>query len=204
MKTDIPYRAPAGREELEGLFKLRYNVYKEDHALKSMLSAQTHDFNAYDLNALHFGAFADGKPIAYVRLAVEEETHQTPLMKEILENGGLSLKEKERAFPFQHYHPDYRWSETFLRQLKGKRIGEVGRLAIDSAYRNGGEVLDDLFSAFISYCRDEQQINTGFGSCTLLLERYYRKFGFRRAENCQPFVHKNLPEAVIVRFDDNL
>ncbi|MGV3630306.1 MAG: N-acyl amino acid synthase FeeM domain-containing protein [Bacteroidota bacterium] len=204
MKTNatIEYREAADRRELESLFELRYQVYKEDHSLKNMLSAKNHDFNVYDLNALHFGAFENGKPIACMRLAVEQETHQTSIIRDILEKAEVSLREKQFTFPFQHYHPDPRWSETFLRQLQDKRIGEVGRLAIHTAHRNGGQVLDDLFSAFISYCRDEHQVNTGFGSCTLLLERYYRKFGFRRAENCEPFVYKNLPEAVIVRFDD--
>ncbi|MCE3294840.1 MAG: hypothetical protein K0R65_554 [Crocinitomicaceae bacterium] len=204
MKTDdIQYREPSSRQELESLFELRYTVYKEDHALKNMLSAPDHDFNAYDLNALHYGAFRNGEAIAYMRLAVQEETHHTQFIREILDQNEINLREKEHAFPFQHYYPNPNWAGNFLDQLKGKKIGEVGRLAIHSEYRQGGEVLDDLFLAFIKYCRNDQKINTGFGSCTLLLERYYRKFGFRRAENCEPFVHKNLPEAVIVRFDDD-
>ena len=166
-----------------------------------MLFGVSHDFNSYDTAALHFGAFHKGRAVAYMRLALDSPSHQTPQVKQLIRSYGISLKTRELRFPFQHYYPDGKWSEAFLNRLRGKKIGEVGRLAIHPDYRNGGIILDELFSSFITYCKSHG-IETGFGTCTLLLERYYRKFGFRRAEDCEPFVYRDLPEAVIVRFDD--
>lgn len=204
MKTiaNIQFREPANLNELQSLFSLRYQVYKEDKHLNSMLSAVAHDFTTYDLNALHFGAFEKEKPVAYLRLAVEEKTHLTPWVEELLEREQIALEDKTHAFPFQAYHPDPLWSDRFLQEFSGKRIGEVGRLAIHPDYRQAGHVLDGLISSFICYCKEDRKINAGFGTCTLLLERYYRKFGFQRAKNCRPFVYQNLPEAVVVCFED--
>ena len=105
------------------------------------------------------------------------------------------------TFPFQQYYPNTTWSLSFLDELKGHKIGEVGRLAIHKNYRKGGVILNELITAFIDYCKNDQKITTGFGSCTLSLERYYRKFGFSIAKGSEPFVYYGLPEAVIVRFD---
>jgi GNAT superfamily N-acetyltransferase len=194
------YREPINMEELEDLFSLRYSIYKYDRLLNSMLFGMSHDFNSYDTTALHFGAFHNGKAIAYMRLTLDRETHQTEHVKTLMHKFGIPVRKKKHRFPFQHYYPDQDWSDSFLTELQGKKIGEVGRLSIHPDYRNGGILLDNMFSAFISYCKSHE-VKIGFGSCTLLLERYYRKFGFQRAENCSPFVYKNLPEAVIVCFD---
>lgn len=199
----VVYREPENLKELEDLFSLRYSIYKHDRSMNSMIFGMSHDFNSYDTTALHFGAFHDGKAVAYMRLTLDRETHQSPDVKTLMQKKGIPVRQKKHRFPFQHYYPDNRWSESFLTDLESKKIGEVGRLAIHPDYRTGGILLDEMFSAFIDYCKSHG-INTGFGSCTLLLERYYRKFGFQRAENCSPFVYKNLPEAVIVRFDDAL
>lgn len=199
--SNIQFREAQNKSELEALFALRHQVYLEDENLKSMLSGNQLDLSVYDLNALHFGAFENNKVIAYIRLVVEKETHFTSWVNQIIKEHQIQLENKKFTFPFQNYHPDLNWSENFIQSLANRKIGEVGRLAILKNYRQAGEILDTLFENFIFYCK-KQHIQTAFGSCTLLLERYYRKFNFQRAENCQPFVYKNLPEAVIVRFDD--
>lgn len=63
------------------------------------------------------------------------------------------------------------------------------------------EYSHELITEFIDYCKNDKKITTGFGSCTLSLERYYRKFGFSITQGSEPFVYDGLPEAVIVRFD---
>lgn len=199
--SNINFREAQNKAELEALFTLRHQVYSEDENLKSMLSENSLDLNVYDLNALHFGAFENNEPIAYIRLVVGKETHFTSWVKELFSEHGIKLETQKFTFPFQNYHPDLIWSKKFIQSLENRKIGEVGRLAIHKDYRQAGEILDTLFENFINYCKN-QGINTAFGSCTLLLERYYRKFNFQRAENCEPFIYKNLPEAVIVRFDD--
>lgn len=199
--SNIHFREAQNKAELEALFALRHQVYLEDENLKSMLSGNSLDLSIHDLNALHFGAFDKNKPIAYIRLVVEKETHFTPWINEIIAEHEIQLENKKFTFPFQNYYPDLKWSEDFIQGLENRIIGEVGRLAIHKDCRQAGNLLDALFLNFIDYCK-KNQIQTAFGSCTLLLERYYRKFNFQRAENCQPFIYKNLPEAVIVRFDD--
>lgn len=200
-RSNIQFREAQNKTELEALFTLRHQVYQEDRNLQSMLSENNLDLTVYDLNALHFGAFENDKAIAYIRLVVEKETHFTAWANELISELGIQLEKQKFPFPFQNYHPDLNWSIQFIKSLESRKIGEVGRLAIHKDYRQAGEILDALFENFINYCKN-QGINTAFGSCTLLLERYYRKFNFVRVENCQPFMYKDLPEAVIVRFDD--
>lgn len=196
------YREPQNIEELELLFGLRYNVYAEDPNLYRMLSSSSFfDINSYDLKAFHFGAFEGVIPVAYIRMSTISETHFTPWVEKLLHKHNMEGKANTFPFPFQEYYPDMEWSTAFIKGLNGRKIGEVGKLTIHKKYRQGGLVLDELITAFINYTKNEQHFETGFGSCSMLLERYYRKFGFQVAEGAQPFVHEDLPEAIIVRFD---
>lgn len=197
----IQYREPSTIQELESLFRLRYYVYSQDQNLHKMVSSINQDINWYDLNAYHFAAFENGNPIGYIRITSTSETHFTPWVKEIITSNNISLEQKSPPFPFQSYCPDSNWCTAFLTSLNGRKIGEVGKLAIHQNYRQGGVILNNLIDSFIHYCKNEQNFETGFGSCTLQLARFYRKFGFTIANDSAPFIYASLPEAVIVRFD---
>ncbi|MES2799824.1 MAG: hypothetical protein V4638_07395 [Bacteroidota bacterium] len=199
---NIEYREPKSLDELASLFQLRHKVYSHDPELCKMVDpTSTFDINWYDFNAIHFGAFCEGVPIAYIRMTTPHENHFTDWVKEIQETQNILIVKKEHVFPFQNYYPDTRWTETFVKTLEGKKIGEVGKLAIDPSFRKGGGILKDLYSSFLHHCITENGFDAGFGSCSLELERYYKKFGFVRAEGSFPFVFDDLPLAVIVCFD---
>jgi len=199
---NLHYREPMNISELDSIFRLRHAVYSEDDHLNSMLSASsTHDINEFDFNALHFAAFDGKHPIAYIRITTDSETHFTNWVKTISSRNTIVTEKKRASFPFQYYYPNADWSSSFIEGLKGRKTGEVGRLAIHKNYRKGGVILTGLIASFVDYCKNEQNINTGFGVCTLQLERYYRKFGFSIVEGSEPFIYDGLPEAVIVRFD---
>lgn len=200
----IQYREPSSIQELESLFRLRHSVYSLDQNLHKMVSSNNQDINWYDLNAYHFAAFENEIPIGYIRITSTSKTHFTPWVKEIIASNNISLEQKTQAFPFQSYCPDSNWCTAFLTSLNGRKIGEVGKLAIHEKYRQGGEILNNLINSFIFYCKNEQNFETGFGSCTLSLARYYRKFGFVVAHESIPFIYDGLPEAVIVRFDKKI
>lgn len=198
----ILYREPLNINELEALFRLRYTIYSEDPDLNSMVQLNApHDMNSFDLHALHYGAFVNEKPIAYIRITTASETHFTIWVKQLLLKNNIATAPATSFFPFQLYYPDLNWSNKFLLGLEGRKIGEVGKLAIHKDYRKAGNVLTGLIESFIEYCKKDQKIETGFGSCTLTLARYYRKFGFTVASGAQSFIHGTLPEAVIMRFD---
>lgn len=199
---NILYREPANLKELEDLFRLRQTVYSEDLYLHKMVSCSGRfDINQYDLNALHYGAFELEKPVAYIRITTPTETHFTPWVKQILLFHNLKIETISSSYPFQNYYPDLEWSSEFIKSFEGKNIGEVGKLAVDRKYRLGGKILFGLISSFMQYCKKEQKINAGFGSCTLQLARYYRKFGFTIAKGAKPFIYAGLPEGVIVQFE---
>ncbi len=199
----MEFREPKNVNELESLLRLRYKVYSEDASLCKMISSgSVHDINFFDLKALHFGCFIAKKPVAYLRMVTDAETHFAHWIQKILSGEKISLNTTQDNFPFQTYCSDKGWSKDFIINHKGKKIGEVGKLAIDRKYRTSrGELLTGLFQAFIHYCKDQQGFDMGFGSCILPLERYYRKFGFKRAEGAIPFKYHGLPEAVMVKFD---
>lgn len=199
---NLDYREPADSKELESLFHLRHTVYAEDSLLHKMLPAHSmHDITRFDLNALHFAGFDGKKPVAYMRMVTRAETKFSGWVKTILSAHKQEAGPVQTPFPFQAYCADKKWSTNFIDQLRGRKIGEVGKLAIDKEYRKGGLALNGLIYAFIYYCREQQKFDTGFGSCILPLERYYRKFGFKRAKGAVPFKYEGLPEAVIVKFD---
>jgi hypothetical protein len=197
----IEYREPSNLNELESLFRLRYAIYKDDPALHKMVQASAkHDINEFDLKALHYGAFENETPIAYIRIATDSHTHFAKWVNQIISSHKETPEIINSNFPFQNYYPDKKWSKDFVSSMGGKRVGEVGKLAIHKDYRKAGTILFGLIDSFIKYCKIEQNIETGFGSCTLKLARYYRKFGFTIVEGTQPFIYGDLPEAVIVKF----
>ena len=198
----IQYREPLNSNELEALFRLRHLVYSEDAHLNSMIQKTSpYDINGFDLQSLHFGAFENGKAIAYIRITTVLETHFTKWVKEILFKNNIATKTSSSLFPFQSYYPDLNWGIDFISSLEGRKTGEVGKLAIHKDYRKAGVILSGLIESFIDYCKNEQKIETGFGSCALKLARYYRKFGFTPASGAKSFIYEKLPEAVIMRFD---
>lgn len=198
----IEFREPTSIDELTVLFRFRHEVYSTDDQLSQMIDSNANlDVNSFDLNAHHFGAFQDGAAIGYVRLATNHATLFTPWVSRIIEAERIVLKSSKNEFPFQAYYPDTMWGKNFINSLRGRSIGEMGKLAIHEDFRGGEELLNDLISSFLGYCINDLKLETGFGSCSLLLERYYRKFGFFVAEGAKPFVFKDLPEALILRFD---
>jgi hypothetical protein len=198
----IQFREPTDINELESIFKLRHSVYSEDPLLNNMVKPSSLiDVSNFDLNALHFAAFDGRKPVASIRIISQFPTHFTLWIQKIIADNHLKLEDYMVQFPLLMYYPDLNWSLKFIADLKGTKIGEVGRLAIHKDFRKGGIVLDNLIRSFIEYCIKGQLFNTGFGLCTPLLERYYLKFGFSRVQEVIPFVHGDLPEAVVVRFD---
>jgi len=191
------FREAASQKELHALFNLRRDVYSKAESLKTMVHGI--DITGFDLNALHFGAFDGLVPIGYMRMVGQKETRFAPWIKNIAADEIIDIPNKI-SFPFELYCPHKNWNLDFLNDLQGKKIGEAGKLAIHKDYRNGS-MLEDFIKAFVTYCKEGQKFDSGFGICTFALERYYKKLGFYRAPGALPFIHKDLPEAVMLRFD---
>ncbi len=199
---DIIYREVKSKNELESLFRLRHKIYSEDQDLRSMISSDLDfEINNFDLNAIHFGAFDAEKPIAYIRIICDSKTIFTAWVEELISENKIILNAINEIFPLQIYYPNKVWITDFLKGFKESKVGEVGKLAIAKDYRNAGEVLDNLISSLIAYLKEVQNFKAAFGLCTKKLARYYRKFGFKIAENSESFCYKDLPEAVIVLFE---
>jgi len=194
---NLEFREPANEAELKSLFDLRREVYSKADSLKTMV--QGNDVSEFDLRAFHFGGFDDGKAIAYMRMVQWNETKFAPWVKKIADIN-ISDVPKEIRFPFEFYCPFKKWNYEFLESLTGKKIGEAGKLAIHEDYRKD-TVLDDFVKAFVVYCKETNRFDSGFGVCTFTLERYYKKLGFHRANGAEPFIHNELPEAVMLQFD---
>ena len=198
----IEYREPKSIDELDALFRLRQNVFSKHSALNDMIDNNaTHDVDFFDLNSTHYGGFYKGKPISYIRLSGQKESLHTEWVAKIIESQRYTLTEPPFEFPFQRYYPNTEWSKNFINSLSNRNIGEVGKLAIHPNFRNGKTHLNSLVKSFLSHCIEDVKIETGFGSCTLPLERFYRKFGFFQAQDSKPFIYKDLPEAVILQFN---
>lgn len=199
---NIEFREPKNINELEAIFRLRHEVYSNDPELSGMVNKSVDlDINNYDFNAFHFAAFKKNEIIACIRFSTKKETHHTPWVKSIVEKNQLQLENISNGFPFENYCPDKASCAEFLKEFENKTIGEVGKLAIQAEYRKGFELLNQFIQSFIDYSREELKVDTGFGCCTFVLERFYRKFGFYHAKSIEPFVVHNLPEAVLLRFE---
>jgi hypothetical protein len=55
---------------------------------------------------------------------------------------------------------------------------EFGRLVLDPAYRAGSELLDKCIFLAVSHLASEFTCHYAFASCTPVLSRLYRRFGF--------------------------
>lgn len=200
-KMSIQFREPKSKNELEAIFYLRQKVYSEDSLLNKMVSSNSEfDINEYDLNAFHFAAFIKNTPIAYIRITSPVPNNTTKWTQELIIEHELEIKPQLFTYPFEKYYPDKEWIHNFLQSISDDISGEVGKLVIHKNYREGGKILNSLISNFHTFCFTEKKYDMGFGSCSLKLERYYQKFGFKRAENSIPFTFQYLPEAVIMQF----
>jgi predicted GNAT family N-acyltransferase len=199
---DMVYREPISKDELAELLRLRQDVFSNHSDLSQMLAKNTTiDLDYFDLNSTHYGGFKKGKAISYVRLVGRNKNHQTKWVEQIALSHKLTLTKSSYDFPFQRYYPNPVWSKNFIDSLQNRNIGEMGKLAIHPDFRNDKTHLNRLVESFLSHCVNELKIETGFGSCTLILERYYKKFGFFPARECVPFIYKDLPKAVILQFN---
>lgn len=183
------------------MLHFRFSIYKEDRRLSSIIGDDLHDISDYDFRALHFGAFENDKLIAYVRFVLREPNLEpfSSWLSVICSENNFTPKTAQFLFPFQQYHPDREWQKQFLSNLQEKKIGELGKLAVDESHRNTN-LLATFLEAFMEHCADKYAIVYGFGSCSLALERYYLKMNFERVATCETYVYKQLPEAVLVCF----
>jgi predicted GNAT family N-acyltransferase len=55
---------------------------------------------------------------------------------------------------------------------------EVGRLVLDPNYRSGQDLLKKCLYSTLSYLYENTEIQDFFASCTHILSRLYRRFGF--------------------------
>jgi hypothetical protein len=197
----LQFREPKNKEELAKLYRLRFKVYSEDTFLHRMVALNSNlDINQFDINAFHFAAFDKNMPIAYIRITSTIPNNFTKWTEELIFENNIKIKYEDHTYPFENYYPDKIWIKNFLLSISDKIVGEVGKLVIHEDYRVGGKTLFGLISQFQIYCFKENKYELGFGSCSLILERYYRKFGFERVDQSIPFTFPDLPEAVIMQF----
>ncbi|MBK6526705.1 MAG: hypothetical protein IPG07_14855 [Crocinitomicaceae bacterium] len=194
---DTEFREPVSEQELIDLFKFRQSVYEQTESLKTMV--QKNDVSFFDQRAFHFAAYHENQIVAYMRMVQHEETKFASWIKEV-PTGINKLQSETIKFPFEHYVPNKTWNRHFLGSFENKKIGEAGKLAIAKNFRS------DLFLAqfvqsFLDYCIEKNGFHSGFGVCTLELERFYKRLGFYRPEGAEPFTHAGLPVAVIVQFN---
>ncbi|MEY3236105.1 MAG: hypothetical protein RI883_206 [Bacteroidota bacterium] len=197
----LQYREPKNKEELAKLYRLRHKVYSEDSFLHKMVTLNSNlDINQFDINSFHFAAFDKETPIAYIRITSSRPNNFTKWTEELLSENNIEIKYQNYTYPFENYYPDKIWIKNFIKNMSGKVTGEVGKLVIHEDYREGGKILFGLISQFHTYCFKENNYDLGFGSCSLILERYYQKFGFERVDQSIPFTFPGLPEAVMMQF----
>lgn len=198
----IQFREPISIDELRSLLEFRQDVYAADEHLSSMIDhGQKLDLDGFDHRSFHFGAFDNGSPVAYIRFTVMRANHQTKWVESLIDEVDQNIVSIDVGFPFQNYHPDQLWSDKLIHSLGDRVYGEVGKLAVKSNAKSNPDLLKRFISEFLEYSVKDIGVQTGFGSCTLVLERFYRQFGFYRAEGSHPFDYKGLPKAVILRFD---
>jgi predicted GNAT family N-acyltransferase len=194
---NVAFREPRSERELADLFKFRQSVYAQTDSLKSMV--QKSDVTFFDQHALHFAAYHENQVVAYMRMVQKTDTKFADWVKNSsTEKDHLNSDNIE--FPFENYSPNKAWNKDFLSRFENQKIGEAGKLAIAKNYRSD-IFLAQFVQSFLDYCIEKNGFHSGFGVCTLELERFYKRLGFYRPEGAEPFAHADLPLAVIVQFD---
>lgn len=194
---DLEFREPVSEQELSDLFKFRQTIYAQTESLKTMV--QKSDITFFDQRAFHFAAYHENQVIAYMRMVQHRDTKFADWVKLTAPEITNSSSEK-LDFPFENYSPDKTWNKEFLSRFENQKIGEAGKLAIDKNFRSD-QFLSKFVQAFLDYCIHQNGFQSGFGICTLELERFYKRLGFFRPNGSEPFTYKGLPIAVMVQFD---
>lgn len=194
---DLEFREPVSEQELDELFKFRQTIYAQTESLKTMV--QKSDITFFDQRAFHFAAYHENKPVAYMRMVSRNETKFADWVKNCSPKNDNSKAEKIE-FPFENYSPNKNWNKAFLSRFENQKIGEAGKLAIVENIRSD-QFLSKFVQAFLDYCINQNGFQSGFGICTLELERFYKRLGFFRPNGAEPFTYSSLPLAVMVQFD---
>ncbi len=194
---DLDFREPVSEQELADLFEFRQTIYAQTESLKTMV--QKSDISFFDQRAFHFAAYHENKPVAYMRMVSRNETKFADWIKNCSPENDKSNSEKIE-FPFENYSPNETWNKAFLSRFENQKIGEAGKLAIDTNFRSD-YFLSKFVQTFLDYCVHQNSFVSGFGICTLELERIYKRLGFFRPEGAEPFTHSSLPLGVVVQFD---
>jgi predicted GNAT family N-acyltransferase len=196
---NLEFREPLNEQELSELFSFRQSIYAQTESLKTMV--QKSDITFFDQHALHFAAYDENQAVAYMRMVQKQETKFADWIKNISAENHHSNSEKIE-FPFENYSPDKVWNKEFLSRFENQKFGEAGKLAIAKNFRSD-QFLSKFVQSFLDHCIQKNGFQSGFGVCTLELERFYKRLGFFRPEGAEPFTHNDLPLAVMVQFDAN-
>ncbi|MBK6952503.1 MAG: hypothetical protein IPH24_10775 [Crocinitomicaceae bacterium] len=196
---DLAFREPVSEQELADLFEFRQTIYAQTESLKTMV--QKSDISFFDQRAFHFAAYHENKPVAYMRMVSRNETKFADWIKNCSPENDTSKSEKIE-FPFENYSPDKIWNKDFLSRFENQKIGEAGKLAVAKDVRSD-LFLSKFIHAFLDHCIHQNGFQSGFGICTLELERFYKRLGFFRPDGAEPFTHSSLPLVVMVQFDAN-
>lgn len=196
---NVAFREPDNEQELADLFTFRQSVYAQTDSLKSMV--QKSDITFFDKHALHFAAYHENQAVGYMRMVQKKETKFSNWIKNSSPEKD-NLNSEKIEFPFENYSPDKVWNKEFLSRFENQKIGEAGKLAIAKDVRSD-QFLSKFIHAFLDHCIHQNGFQSGFGICTLELERFYKRLGFFRPDGAEPFTHSTLPLAVMVQFDAN-
>lgn len=88
--STLVIREPRTAMEMISLFKLRYRGYLESTCATLVNQNEIGmEVDAYDLKAIHFGLFQEGRfgsyPLAYLRVIQNEYSHHAPLVTQVIE-----------------------------------------------------------------------------------------------------------------------
>jgi hypothetical protein len=185
------FRQAADDAELAQLFRLRYRVFSTDREIRELIAGASGgiDLVSHDLCAIHYGVFdLDGRALAAARAIGGQASHQTPMVRQLVQSWGLSLPPVLDPFPILS-HFDRKALEPLVQaQLAaGLRVVECGRLCVDPA---AGAARAHIFR-FLAECTLAAElcgrgVDVIYGMSTIPLFRYYRRLGFVATPNLPP------------------
>jgi Acetyltransferase (GNAT) domain len=193
----ITFREAGSGDELLGLLKLRYEVYRDSQWFKMLSDGSATeariDIDQFDPYSHHFGLFV-GSPegeeevIGYLRIATNELQPRNSAIAELIgEIAAPVVKYPDFTYPIQtHTNASSVVSFLEIQNQNGSSLVEPSRLSIRSEWRC------IRTSVFLLECSIAWWLRASFDaallSCAKSQERAYQRYGFRPISEEELFI----------------
>lgn len=191
MSKKYTFREITEKEELEELFKMRYEIYSECK-LNGFVKKNKYkiDIDYYDINSRHYALFYNNSIVGCLRVVLPKDIIFQDRVLEIgrkysMMNGSYNTTIDKLPFPFLGYDetPQSYWDYYNSCSLKNEKFIEASRLILHPEHRTIRSSKFLIECAMVDYILLSKGLNHAIISCIDNHSSFYKHYGFCEINN---------------------